>query len=178
LLRTGSGAALALALSGCIVAAAPGKVTEPPQEHCPYDGAHANAFEAKCPDEVMGRYLQSVSDFAHNRWEPQRRLSDPNAYVDHYGGKALMAVLGVRVDSGGRIDEVGLHRSSGVEGIDTQALQVFHKGEAIPYPPYCALDEGSVRFRVGLCVEVIKPEEPHWPVFQWADPPAETKNGP
>jgi hypothetical protein len=50
------------------------------------------------------------------------------------------------------------------------------KRDSVHLPSYPA-PPGGVRFRVGLCVEVIKPAEPHWPVFQWADPPAETKNG-
>ena len=41
----------------------------------------------------------------------------------------------------------------------------------------CALTEGAFLFHVGLCVEVIRPTEPRWPIFQVEQPTAEKKNG-
>jgi hypothetical protein len=149
----------ALCLAGC--AAVPPAQTN--QEHCPYEGAHPHAAKIECPYEVIGTYLQGISDFAHRRWDPQRTLANPNEYVERHGGRALMAVLNVRVDAFGKINETGLQRSSGVGRIDSDALGVFPKGESMLYPPSCALSEGSFRFNVGLCVEVIRPKELHIP---------------
>jgi hypothetical protein len=158
-------------MAGCTVVTVAPAQPQPEQEHCPYDGAHMNSAKSECPYEIMGQFLQSVSDYAHKRWDPQRRLSDPNPYVEKHGGRALMAVLGVRINSMGTIDEVGLHRSSGVERIDNEALYVFHRGDSVLYPPACALREGAVRFRVGLCVEVVRGGEPRTPIIQIKEAP-------
>jgi hypothetical protein len=147
--------AVALCLAGC--AAVP--TTPTSQEHCPYEGAHPHAAQIDCPYEVLGTYLQGISDFAHHRWDPQRTLTNPNEYVEKHGGRALTAVLTVQVDAAGKIHEASLQRSSGVGRIDGDALNVFPTGESMLYPPSCALSEGSFRFNVGLCVEVIRPTE-------------------
>jgi hypothetical protein len=162
-------AALAASLATSCAVVTPAPTT---QEHCPYDGAQPHAARVDCPYEVLGTFLQGISQFAHGRWDPQRTLSNPNDYVTQYGGRALTAVLSVRVNAFGKIDQLGLQRSSGVERIDGDALNVFPKGESMLYPPSCALSEGSFSFRVGLCVEVVRPSELRWDVEERPEPRA------
>jgi hypothetical protein len=164
-----AGTALAACLATSCAEVAPAPTT---QEHCPIAGAQPHAARIDCPYEVLGTFLQGISTFAQRRWDPQRTLSNPNEYVDKHGGRALTAVLTVRVDAAGKINETDLQRSSGVEKIDGQALNVFPKGESMLYPPSCALSEGSFQFRVGLCVEVIRPTE-----LRWNEPGDEPRQG-
>ena len=60
----------ALVLTSCAV------VTPAPstQEHCPIGGAQPHAARIECPYEVLGMFLQSISDFAQKRWDPQRSV--------------------------------------------------------------------------------------------------------
>jgi hypothetical protein len=170
-LSVGGLCAALCAAGGCgVVSTPPAQTSAGARQRCPDDGVRANPDPSLCPDDVMDRFLQSVAEYAHKRWDPQRTISDPNTVVHEHGGQALMAVLGVRIDAAGHVDGVGLRRSSGVQRIDDQALDVFRKGDTLLYPPACAVSGGGVNFRVGLCVEVIPSSD-----FQWHPLPADSR---
>jgi TonB family protein len=169
-------AVCALLGSGCVVTSAASEGPRPAQEHCPFESAPMQTAKTECPPEVLDLFVQAVSERGHKNWDPQRLVSDPNSYVDRYGGKALMTVVGVSVDPTGGIAELGVAKSSGDDTLDHLAVEALRKGGALLYPPACALTDGEFRFRVGLCLEVEQGRTWSGPRIRFAWPSGESSN--
>ena len=155
--------AAAIVANGCVVANGTQPPPAPPRERCPYESAPMQVATTDCPPEVLEPFVNTVSAFSHRNWDPQKMLQDSNRYVDRYGGKAMMTILGMRLDARGKVSAVSLTKSSGDEDIDQVATNAFHLGASVGSPPACALKDGGYQFRLGLCLEVIPSARPRLP---------------
>jgi TonB family protein len=167
-------AAAALLGSGCVVTSAASEGARPPREHCPFDSAPMQTAKNECPPELLDLFIQAVSERGHKNWDPQHSVTDPNWYVQRYGGKAMMTVVGMSVDQAGSIAGLDVAKSSGDETLDRLAVEALRKGGALLYPPACALTDGEFRFRVGLCLEVEQGREWNGPRIRFGWPSGES----
>jgi hypothetical protein len=161
---------LGLVHAGCVPVMVPAGEDEPPAQRCPAPVSPVQAMEI-CPDGSLDPFIQSVLELGHRHWDPQSRVGRANRYVDSYAGQALTAQLLVSVDESGGISAIDLAKSSGEEELDGLALAAFQHGESLAGPPACALREGVMRFKVDMCVEVVRPRRVRW---QWLVPPPPT----
>lgn len=114
------------------------------------EGTYLNTREFKFAG-FFNRIKQSVG----SQWNPDRKLAvrDPTGNI--YSGKDRYTLLSVTLDSDGRVAEISVAKSSGVDFLDLEAVQAFERAQPFPNPPPGLLtDDAMVRFQFGFMVEL------------------------
>ena len=114
------------------------------------DGTFLNTREWK-HSSFFNRVKQNVG----MHWDPNTlvRRRDPTGELYLY--KDRYTVLSVTLDSEGRVKTASVDRSSGVDFLDTEAIEAFRRAQPFPNPPPALQDErGEIRFTFGFLFEV------------------------
>ncbi|MEE8409853.1 MAG: energy transducer TonB, partial [Myxococcota bacterium] len=94
------------------------------------EGTFLNSREFKFAT-YFNRMKRGVSQQWHPMVEYTRR--DPTGRI--YGYRSRMTVLNVTLDATGGLERVEVHRSSGLEFLDREALSAFRRAQPFPNPP-------------------------------------------
>ncbi len=113
------------------------------------DGTFLNTREWRFAS-FMNRLKQGVS----RTWDPNgvARTRDPTGNV--YLWKDRHTVLSVTLQSDGRIADVFVEKSSGVDFLDQEAIAAFQRAQPFPNPPRGMMDEqGKIHFQFGFFID-------------------------
>jgi TonB family protein len=113
------------------------------------DGTFLNTKEWKY-SSFFNRVKQSVG----MQWRPidVLRPRDPTGNI--YGGRDRYTLLSVTLDDRGRIKDISVEKSCGLDFLDTEAIQSFQRAQPFPNPPAGLLAaDSTVRFSFGFFLE-------------------------
>jgi TonB family protein len=99
----------------------------------------------------FNRIKRAVSD----EWHPDELLGrhDPSGNI--YGAQDRTTVLKVQLTPEGKVAELQVARSSGVEFLDDEAMSAFRRAQPFENPPPGLVDaEGVIRFNFGFIVQL------------------------
>ncbi len=114
------------------------------------DGTYLNTREWKYAS-FFNRVKQSVGQ----QWHPQSslRLRDPTLQI--YGGRDRYTVVQVTLSQEGRLKDVYVEKSCGVDFLDLEAIKAFERASPFPNPPPGLLAaDATVRFQFGFFLEM------------------------
>lgn len=116
------------------------------------DDTFLNAKEYKYAT-FFNRIKKSVSQY----WDPSSVILKYDPYGNIYGNKDRLTIVKVRIDSSGRLKDVDVTQSSGVEFLDRIAVDAFKSAQPFPNPPKGLMDKnGDIVFNFGFYVEFSK----------------------
>lgn len=114
------------------------------------DGTYLNTREWKYAS-FMNRVKQSVG----MRWDPVRELRMRDPTGNSYAGRDRQTVLQVTLDEHGRVKDVFVLKSSGLDFLDLEAVRSFERAQPFPNPPTGMLSEKStVTFNFGFFLDM------------------------
>lgn len=114
------------------------------------DGTYLNTKEWKYAS-FFNRVKQSVGQ----HWNPggQLRVRDPTGNI--YGGRDRYTVLNVTLNQEGRVREIFVEKSCGLDFLDLEAIQSFERAQPFPNPPPGLVQaDSSVKFQFGFFLEM------------------------
>jgi TonB family protein len=114
------------------------------------DGTYLNTKEWKYAS-FFNRVKQSVGQ----HWNPggQLRMRDPTGNI--YGGRDRYTVLNVTLNDQGRVREIYVEKSCGLDFLDLEAIQSFERAQPFPNPPPGLVQaDSSVKFQFGFFLEM------------------------
>lgn len=114
------------------------------------DGTFLNAKEFK-----YATFFYRVRDSVASYWEDlasnEYRRRDPTGNI--YGIRDRSTMLQVRLSRDGKLSDVKVEQTSGVDFLDHVAVEAFQKAQPFPNPPPGIADEdGSIRFNFQFVV--------------------------
>lgn len=114
------------------------------------DGTFLNTKEFK-----YATFFYRVKDSVASRWEDmalrEYRRRDPTGNI--YGTRDRATLLHIQLDRAGRIEDIRVEQSSGVDFLDSVAVQAFRMAEPFPNPPAGIADaDGNIRFNFQFVV--------------------------
>ena len=93
-------------------------------------------------------FFYRVRDSVASRWEgpvqQEYRRRDPTGNI--YGVRDRATMLSVELTDDGRLFDVRVARSSGLDFLDRIAVDAFRQAEPFPNPPAGIVDNGAIRF--------------------------------
>jgi TonB family protein len=104
-------------------------------------------------------YFVRIKRQLSNTWDPSgaMRAHDPTGEGARYGAHDWVTWLAVRLDEQGGLREVVVQRSSGLDFLDTAAVQAFKRAQPFVNPPHGLVDErGEIAFSFGFSFEVSR----------------------
>jgi len=114
------------------------------------DGTYLNTREWK-----YASYFNRISRALRNTWDPSGAMRARDPTGSRYGPRDWLTVLAVRLDDQGALKEVVVQRSSGLDFLDTAAVQAFRRAQPFVNPPRGLADErGEITFTFGFSFEV------------------------
>lgn len=113
------------------------------------DGTFLNTKEWKY-SSFFNRVKQSVG----MHWRPGEVLRPRDPTGNIYGGRDRYTLLNVTLDERGRIKDISVERSCGLDFLDLEAVRSFERAQPFPNPPPGLLAaDSTVRFSFGFFVE-------------------------
>jgi TonB family protein len=115
------------------------------------EGTYLNTREWK-----YASYFNRIKRQLSNTWDPSSALRARDPTGARYGAAHdWLTVLSVRLDEQGGLKDVSVQRSSGLEFLDTAAVQAFERAQPFVNPPHGLADErGEIAFTFGFSFEV------------------------
>jgi|CXWL01.1.fsa_nt_gi TonB family protein len=113
------------------------------------DGTYLSTKEWK-----YASFFNRVKQTVGQHWNPgaQLRLRDPTGGI--YGGRDRYTLLQVTLNEQGRLTDVYVEKSCGVDFLDLEAVHSFERAQPFPNPPPGLLSDSSVRFQFGFFLEM------------------------
>ncbi len=100
-------------------------------------------------------FFNRMKSLVRGEWHPDQLLSrhDPSGNI--YGAKDRVSVLRVELQLDGRVKEVSIKQSSGVEFLDEEAMSAFRRAQPFENVPQPLADpDGVVRFNFAFIVQL------------------------
>ncbi len=114
------------------------------------DGTFLNTREWKYAS-FFNRVKQSVG----LQWDPNQQLRRRDPTGQTYSGRDRVTLLTVVLDERGRLQDVQVEKSSGLDFLDMEAIASFQRAQPFPNPPPGLLDGDSrVKFQFGFFLEM------------------------
>lgn len=114
------------------------------------DGTFLNTREWKYAS-FFNRVKQSIG----MNWNPGRELRQRDPSGSTYGQRDRHTVLQVTLDERGRVTDVFVAKSCGLDFLDLEATRAFERAQPFPNPPSGMLTrEGKVNFSFGFFVDM------------------------
>lgn len=113
------------------------------------DGTFLNTREWKFAS-FFNRVKRNVSE----TWDPitELRRRDPTGEI--YAWKTRHTLLSVTLSPDGKVADVYVEKSSGVDFLDREAIAAFQRAQPFPNPPRGLVDgNGQIRFQFGFFLE-------------------------
>lgn len=85
------------------------------------------------------------------KWYQEYRRRDPTGNV--YGRQTRITVVNVTLDAKGKLTDIEIKRSSGLDFLDKEAVAAFQRAEPFPNPPSGLVRGGGVQFPFGFRIE-------------------------
>mgnify|MGYP001215872481 CR=1 FL=1 len=117
------------------------------------DGTFLNTREWKYAS-FFNRVKRNVAE----TWDPisALRKRDPTGQI--YAFKDRHTLLSITLDAEGRISDVHVEKSSGLDFLDHEAIAAFMRAQPFPNPPKGLVDErGAIQFQFGFYLELGRP---------------------
>ncbi len=114
------------------------------------DGTFLNSREFKYAS-FFNRLKRDVSQ----HWHPMDQYSrhDPTGSI--YGPQSRLTVLEVTLRPDGRVQDLRVHHTSGLEFLDHEAIEAFRRAEPFPNPPKGLQDaSGVISFNFGFNLDL------------------------
>lgn len=132
---------------GSIVGAAPNDHLEDEEVG---DGTLLNTREFK-----YASFFNRVKQGVARNWDPgpALRRRDPTGRI--FEGRERVTMLEVELDRDGRLRDVRVARSSGLDFLDVEAVRAFERAQPFPHPPGALLTQnGVLRFEFGFYLDM------------------------
>ena len=103
----------------------------------------------------FARFFNDVKRAVAEEWHPDELLSrhDPSGHI--YGASDRTTVLKVQLQPDGRIADLKVGRSSGVDFLDDEAMSAFRRAQPfVDPPPGLVGADGFIRFNFGFIVQL------------------------
>lgn len=114
------------------------------------DGTFLNTREWKYAG-FFNRVKQSIG----MHWDPSRELRHRDPTGNVYGTRDRHTVLQVTLDDRGRILDIYVQKSCGLDFLDLEAVQSFERAQPFPNPPPALLtSDAKVSFQFGFFVDM------------------------
>jgi TonB family protein len=114
------------------------------------DGTYLNTREFKYAS-FFNRVKQSVG----THWNPNATLMRRDPTGATYSGRDRHTLLSVTLDDRGRIANISIEKSCGLDFLDLEAVESFKRAQPFPNPPAGLLeDDSKVRFKFGFFMEM------------------------
>ena len=114
------------------------------------NGTFLNTREWKYAS-FFNRVKQSVG----MQWDPGQALRQRDPTGNAYNGRDRYTLLSVRLGPDGRIREVAVEKSCGLDFLDLEAVRSFERAQPFPNPPAGLLDADSqVKFSFGFFLDM------------------------
>lgn len=100
-------------------------------------------------------FFNRMKSQVREEWHPDQLLSrhDPSGNI--YGAKDRVTMLRVQLSLDGKVADVSVLSSCGVEFLDEEAMSAFRRAQPFSNPPeQLAEPDGMIRFRFGFVVQV------------------------
>jgi len=109
------------------------------------EGTFLNTREWKYAG-FFNRMKQAVAE----RWDPAGRLRSMDPQGVRYGVGDRVTILSVGLGLDGRIKNLSVVRSSGLDFLDLEATQAFERAQPFPNPPVGLAKDGLIQFGFGF----------------------------
>ena len=114
------------------------------------EGTYLNTREFKYAS-FFNRVKQSVG----THWNPNATLMRRDPTGATYSGRDRHTLLSVTLDERGRVANISIEKSCGLEFLDMEAVESFKRAQPFPNPPAGLLeDDSKVRFKFGFFMEM------------------------
>ncbi|MBI2377108.1 MAG: energy transducer TonB [Deltaproteobacteria bacterium] len=114
------------------------------------EGTFLNTKEFKYAT-FFHRVKHSVSDEWHDLARSEYRRRDPTGNI--YGVRDRATLLHVELNGRGELDDISVEQSSGVDFLDSVAIEAFRRAQPFPNPPIGIADaDGGIRFNFQFIV--------------------------
>jgi TonB family protein len=117
------------------------------------DEADATGLNAK--KWKFAAFFNRMKSLVRDEWHPDQLLSRHDPTGNIYGAKDRVTVLKVELRLDGRVQDVGVHKTSGVEFLDEEAQSAFRRAQPFENPPQPLADpDGVIRFKFAFIVQL------------------------
>ncbi|MFY0568622.1 energy transducer TonB family protein [Archangium lansingense] len=114
------------------------------------DGTYLNTREWKYAS-FFNRVKQSVG----TQWDPNSALMRRDPTGQTYSGRDRYTLVNVTLDENGRVANITIEKSCGLDFLDLAAVESFKKAQPFPNPPSGLLgDDSTVRFQFGFFMDM------------------------
>ena len=114
------------------------------------EGTYLNTREFK-----YATFFNRVKQRVGENWDPSSPLRERDPEGRVYAYKDRYTLLTVALDDRGRLLQVTIEKSCGVDFLDHEAIAAFERAQPFPNPPPGILDgAGQVKFNFGFFLEV------------------------
>ncbi|WP_414640932.1 TonB family protein [Archangium sp.] len=114
------------------------------------EGTYLNTREFKYAG-FFNRVKQSVG----TQWNPNASLMRRDPTGNIYSGRDRHTLLSVTLDERGRVADISIEKSCGLEFLDLEAVESFKRAQPFPNPPAGLLENDSkVRFTFGFFLDM------------------------
>ena len=114
------------------------------------EGTYLNTREWK-----YASYFNRIKQAVATQWDPNTALVKRDPTGERYAYKDRLTVLTVTLDNRGSLKDVHVQRSSGVDFLDSTAMEAFRRAQPFVNPPGgLANEHGEIAFVFGFYLEV------------------------
>ncbi|WNG38139.1 TonB family protein [Archangium violaceum] len=114
------------------------------------DGTYLNTREWKYAS-FFNRVKQSVG----TKWNPNSALMRRDPTGSTYSGRDRYTLLNVTLDETGKVADITIEKSCGLDFLDMEAVESFRRAQPFPNPPPGLLeDDSKVRFSFGFFMDM------------------------
>ncbi|MHB8879301.1 MAG: energy transducer TonB family protein, partial [Myxococcaceae bacterium] len=114
------------------------------------EGTFLNTKEWKYAS-FFNRVKQSIG----MHWNPGTKLRQRDPSGDIYGGRDRYTLLSVTLTDSGRVKDIYVEKSCGIDFLDLEAIHSFERAQPFPNPPPgLAAADSTVRFTFGFYLEM------------------------
>ena len=114
------------------------------------EGTYLNTREWK-----YASYFNRIKQAVATQWDPNGALIKRDPTGQRYAYKDRLTLLTVTLDNSGSLKDVHVQRSSGVDFLDSTAMEAFRKAQPFVNPPGgLANEHGEIAFVFGFYLEV------------------------
>lgn len=100
-------------------------------------------------------FFNRMKSLVRDEWHPDQLLSRHDPTGNIYGAKDRVTVLKVELKLDGRVQDVAVHKTSGVEFLDEEAQSAFRRAQPFENPPQPLADsDGIIRFKFAFIVQL------------------------
>jgi TonB family protein len=108
-------------------------------------------------------FFNRMKSLVRGEWHPDQLLQrhDPTGHI--YGAKDRVTVLKVELKLDGRVQDVNVKQSSGVEFLDDEAMSAFRRAQPFENAPQPLADpDGIIRFSFAFVVQLSGKTSIRW----------------